>query len=63
MRNVESSSILSPMFSRRLNWDFASNRLSRLLEEKRAAGADVLDLTESNPTRAGFDYPADDVLG
>jgi len=51
------------MFSRRLNWDFSSNRLSRLLEEKRAAGADVLDLTESNPTRAGFDYPADDVLG
>ena len=50
------------MFSGRLNWSFSSNRLSCLLEEKRAAGADVLDLTESNPTRAGFDYPADDVL-
>jgi aspartate/methionine/tyrosine aminotransferase len=62
MRNIESSSILSPMFSRRLNWDFSSNRLSRLLEEKRAAGAEVLDLTESNPTRAGLDYPADEVL-
>ena len=29
-----------------------------LLAEKRAAGARVLDLTESNPTRAGLKYPA-----
>ena len=50
------------MFSRRLNWSFSSNRLSRLLEEKRAAGAEVLDLTESNPTRTGFDHPADEIL-
>jgi hypothetical protein len=50
------------MFSGRLNWDFSSNRLSRLLEQKRAAGADVLDLTESNPTRAGFDYPTNEIL-
>jgi len=50
------------MFSGRLNWSFSSNRLSSLLEEKRAEGVEVLDLTESNPTRAGFDYPADDVL-
>ncbi len=50
------------MFSRRLSWSFSSNALSRLLEEKREAGAEVLDLTESNPTRAGFDYPADEIL-
>ena len=28
----------------------------------RAAGAKILDLTESNPTRAGFDYPGEEIL-
>jgi len=46
------------MFSSRFHWDLHPNRLARLLEEKRRAGAAVLDLTESNPTRAGFSYPA-----
>ena len=50
------------MFSSRLNWSLRPNRLSALLEEKRAAGADVLDLTESNPTRAGFTYPQAEIL-
>jgi alanine-synthesizing transaminase len=45
------------MFSSRLNWNLSPNPLSRLLEEKRRAGAGILDLTESNPTRAGFIYP------
>jgi alanine-synthesizing transaminase len=45
-----------------LNWDLAPNRLSQLLNEKRAAGAPILDLTESNPTVAGFDYPSDAIL-
>ena len=45
------------MFSRRLQWPYPANRLSRLLEEKRARGASVLDLTESNPTRVGLRYP------
>ncbi len=47
-----------PMFSSRLNWDVSPNPLARLLAEKRASGAPVLDLTESNPTRAGISYPA-----
>jgi alanine-synthesizing transaminase len=46
------------MFSTRFHWDFRPNRLTQLLAQKRAAGARVLDLTESNPTRAGIDYPA-----
>ncbi len=50
------------MFSSRFHWDLAPNRLARLLEEKRRAGAAILDLTESNPTRAGFDYPAEVAL-
>ena len=45
------------MFSRRLQWPYPENRLSRLLEEKRRRGVAVLDLTESNPTRVGLRYP------
>jgi hypothetical protein len=41
------------MFSRRLNWNLPTNRLSALLRTK----AHYLDLTVSNPTSAGFDYP------
>jgi alanine-synthesizing transaminase len=50
------------VFSRRLNWDAPPNPLSLLLEEKKRAGARVLDLTESNPTRAGFRYPERAIL-
>src|ERR1022692_2149768 len=45
------------MFSSRFHWDLAPNRLTRLLGEKRRAGVELLDLTESNPTHAGFSYP------
>src|ERR1041385_1155080 len=45
------------MFSSRLHWDLKPNALTRLLSKKHAAGACILDLTESNPTRAGFVYP------
>jgi aspartate/methionine/tyrosine aminotransferase len=47
------------MFSSRLHWDVELNRLSRLAQAKRESGTAVLDLTESNPTQAGFSYPAD----
>jgi len=50
------------MFSSRLKLDLARNPLSRLIEEKRVAGAKVLDLTESNPTRAGLIYPGAEIL-
>jgi alanine-synthesizing transaminase len=45
------------MFSSRLQWNLHPNPLSQLLESKRRSGAVIFDLTESNPTRAGFDYP------
>jgi len=51
------------MFSSRLSWDLAPNPLSKLMEEKRGAGGRVLDLTESNPTRAGLIYPEEEILG
>lgn len=47
------------MFSSRLRRGSGRNRLSVALENRRADGLPVFDLTESNPTRAGFDYPAD----
>ncbi|MGA9625371.1 MAG: pyridoxal phosphate-dependent aminotransferase [Bryobacteraceae bacterium] len=45
------------MFSARFHWDFRTNRLTQALEAMRCGGARILDLTESNPTRAGFEYP------
>lgn len=44
------------MFSHRTSWPLETNPLTRLIEERRAASLPVLDLTESNPTRCGFDY-------
>lgn len=51
------------MFSNRLDWNLPLNRISIALAARCAAGAEVLDLTESNPTAAGFDYPVAQVLG
>jgi hypothetical protein len=50
------------VFSSRLDWSQHPNRLSALREKKRLAGALVLDLSESNPTRAGLDYPRSEIL-
>jgi hypothetical protein len=50
------------MFSSRLDWAVGPNPLTRLLRDKRSAGADVLDLTESNPTTAGLLYGSERVV-
>lgn len=50
------------MFSSRLHWGAPANPLSKLLEQKRAGGVALLDLTESNPTAAGFAYPEERIL-
>ncbi len=50
------------VFSSRLQWDSEPNPLSILLAEKRRSGAAILDLTESNPTHAGLDYPGGELL-
>jgi aspartate/methionine/tyrosine aminotransferase len=49
-------------FSSRFRWNLQTNRLSLLLEEKRRRGEKIFDLTESNPTAAGFDYPTQEIL-
>lgn len=45
------------MFAKRTRWDLRPNRLSDAVEKLRAEGRPLLDLTESNPTRAGLPYP------
>src|SRR5215469_11720424 len=43
------------MFSRRTDWMLVPNRFSQALEEARASGKSILDLTASNPTRVGIE--------
>ena len=50
------------MFARRTSWQLTPNRLAQALQRLRAAGADVLDLTESNPTRCGLRYAQAQIL-
>jgi alanine-synthesizing transaminase len=50
------------MFSSRLDWSAPENPLAKMLREKRSRGVELLDLTESNPTAAGFSYAADALL-
>lgn len=51
------------MFSSRLPANLAPNRIGRAVARLRGAGEDVLDLTESNPTRVGIAPPADLLRG
>jgi len=53
---------VTPMFSARTNWNLQTNRFARALEDHRAAGKSLFDLTASNPTTCGFEYPADEIL-
>lgn len=46
------------MFSKRAHWSAPVNRLTL---ERRGRGGDLLDLTETNPTRAGIAYPEEEL--
>jgi len=50
------------MFSRRTAWDRSHNRLAESVERKRHAGEPILDLTETNPTQVGLNYPGSELL-
>jgi aspartate/methionine/tyrosine aminotransferase len=50
------------MFSDRTNWKLTRNRLTEALEKVTASGGRVLDLTLSNPTRAGLRYDEPRIL-
>jgi alanine-synthesizing transaminase len=63
MRRVESFCVESLfMFSDRTNWKLAQNRLTQALEEVRAGGSKIIDLTVSNPTRIGLEYKSAEIL-
>src|SRR5256885_6664109 len=47
------------MFSSRVPRELAANRLTVAVAALERSGRTFADLTVSNPTRAGFDYPAD----
>jgi aspartate/methionine/tyrosine aminotransferase len=52
---------MKPLFSKRIHWGMEENDLARALARKRTAGMPVLDLTESNPTKAGLPYPSAEI--
>jgi alanine-synthesizing transaminase len=51
------------MFSQRTNWHLAPNALTRAIQEVRASGQEILDLTISNPTESGVRLDPEVVLG
>jgi alanine-synthesizing transaminase len=51
------------MFSDRTNWHLALNALTRAIQEVRASGQELLDLTISNPTESGVRLDPEVVLG
>jgi alanine-synthesizing transaminase len=50
------------MFSRRTEWNLAPNRLTVAHQESLLAGRRIIDLTISNPTRAGIKYDESAIL-
>jgi alanine-synthesizing transaminase len=51
------------MPSSRLPRNLELNEVARAVAAKRRGGASIIDLTETNPTGAGFSYPADLLAG
>lgn len=49
----------SMRFSSRTNWNTEESELARAHRLRIRAGLPIADLTASNPTRCGFEYPAD----
>jgi hypothetical protein len=49
---------MAGLLSNRTAWDLRANALASRLDALRAAGAPLLDLTESNPTACGLSWPA-----
>jgi alanine-synthesizing transaminase len=50
------------MFSRRTDWKLAPNRFTEVQRELQAAGREVIDLTVSNPARAGLHFDTELIL-
>jgi alanine-synthesizing transaminase len=50
------------MFSQRTTWKLTPNKYTRALEEIRASGEQLIDLTVSNPTECGLEYDSAAIL-
>ncbi len=50
-------------FAKRTDWPLSANEISQSLDRFIAAKVDVINLTESNPTRCKFSYPQKAILG
>jgi alanine-synthesizing transaminase len=50
------------MFSKRTNWKLTPNRFTEAQRESSISGREVLDLTISNPTRAGLRFDFESIL-
>jgi alanine-synthesizing transaminase len=50
------------MFSERTEWKLAPNRFTQALDQARASGSKILDLTISNPTRVELHYDSRSIL-
>jgi alanine-synthesizing transaminase len=50
------------MFSERTNWRLAHNRFTQAVEEERASGRRLLDLSASNPTRVDLEFDSRAIL-
>jgi alanine-synthesizing transaminase len=51
------------MFSKRTAWNLEPNPLSEALANRLSSGKPVIDLTESNPTKCGFYFETEQILG
>lgn len=49
-------------FAKRTDWEMTQNELICRLDEARKDGREIIDLTESNPTRCQFLYPKEKIL-
>jgi alanine-synthesizing transaminase len=49
------------LFSRRFPWERSLNRLTTAAAERSARGLPTIDLTATNPTRAGIPYPEEEL--
>ena len=50
------------VYSRRLDWSAPPSAISEVWRKRRALGEATIDLTLSNPTQAGFEYPQSTIL-
>lgn len=49
-------------FSRRTGWERQTNEITSLYDRLKQEGAEVIDLTLSNPTACGIKYPGQEIL-